>query len=346
MIDNLRINGLRGISQCHIDDIGRVNLFLGRNNCGKSTILESIFLLSGGIDPSNYIKINNLRNYRMMQSGEDFTFNIYGLQKETPIAISALNEGKLRKLTILYRETRNKSINIGDNNARPAIDYEILFHLENEGMPDVDTSIKVSSANPNKGKAAIAEAPMLHIPAFFISPSEPYENVESYFATIVENKKEEYVKRVINAIDPNIKDIVFAGNRIMADIGFEKRIPIQLMGDGLKKVLSVVVNMAMVPNGILLIDEVDNGLHYSSMPILWKAIVESAKMYNVQVFATTHNVESLRALNEILESDEYKDLQSDFRSYTIRREDNGEHKVIKAEYPQFNHIINQDLELR
>ena len=90
------------------------------------------------------------------------------IQKETPIAISALNEGKLRELTILYRETRNKSINIGDNNARPAIDYEILFHLENEGMPDVDTSIKVSSANPNKGKAAIAEAPMLHIPAFFI----------------------------------------------------------------------------------------------------------------------------------------------------------------------------------
>lgn len=346
MIDNLRINGLRGISQCHVDDIGRVNLFLGRNNCGKSTILESIFLLSGGIDPVNYTKINSLRHYKTMQSGEDFTFNIHGLQKERPIVIVALCDGKSRELTISYRESRSKNINIVDSNAKLAIDYQVLFHLESDGMPSVDTSIKVTSTNPNEGDVEIAEAPMLHIPAFFISPSEPYENVESYFASIVENKREEYVKKVINAIDPTIKDIVFAGNRIMADIGFEKRIPIQLMGDGLKKVLSVVVNMAMVPNGILLIDEVDNGLHYSSMPILWKAIVESAKMYNVQVFATTHNVESLRALNEILESDAYKDLQSDFRSYTIRREENGEHKVIKAKYPQFNHIINQDLELR
>ena len=132
----------------------------------------------------------------------------------------------------------------------------------------------------------------------------------------------------------------------MVDIGFERRIPIQLMGDGLKKVLSVVVNMAMVPNGILLVDEVDNGLHYSSMPILWKAIVESAKMYNVQVFATTHNVESLRALNEVLSNDEYQGQQSDFRSYTIRRGDNGEHRVILAKFPQFNHIINQALEVR
>lgn len=346
MIDRLSINGLRGISQCILEDIGQVNLFLGRNNSGKSTILESIFLLSGGNDPFNYAKINSLRHYNRMQSGEDLIYNIYGLKKDTPILISAFCDSQMRELSISYKETRSKNISISDSSTRPSIDYEVLFHLKNEGMPDVDTSFKVSSINPNKGKVALADAPIFHIPAFFISPSEPYENVESYFASIVENKREDYVKKVINDVDPNIKDIVFAGNRIMADIGFDKRIPIQLMGDGLKKVLSVVVNMAMVPNGILLIDEVDNGLHYSSMPILWKAIVESAKMYNVQVFATTHNVESLRALNEILSRGEYKDIQDDFRSYTVRRGDDGEHKVIKANYPQFNHIINHDLELR
>ena len=102
----------------------------------------------------------------------------------------------------------------------------------------------------------------------------------------------------------------------------------------------------MARNGILLIDEIDNGLHYSSMPILWKAIIESAKIYNVQVFATTHNIESLRALNDVLASDEYHGIQEVFRSYTIRRGESGKHKVILAKYPQFNHIINQDLELR
>ena len=349
MIKNLSINGLRGVSQCQIEDIGRINLFLGRNNCGKSTILEALFLLTGATYPINFQRINILRKCPFRE-GEDLRFSFYGTRSTDPIIISGIFENGSRTLVISYNEESIEKVAAHqlptDINAPLPKIFQVNFDLDLENGHHIKTQLAVKQKQPENVMIKGDTNHEGHIPARFISPAEPYENVENYFAAIVENKREDYVRKIMSVIDPSIIDIVFAGNRIMADIGFEKRIPIQLMGDGLKKVLSVVVNMAMVPNGILLIDEVDNGLHYSSMPILWKAIVESAKMYNVQVFATTHNVESLRALNEILENDTYKDLQSNFRSYTIRREENGEHKVIKAEYSQFNHIINQDLELR
>lgn len=349
MIKNLIINGLRGISQCEIGGIGGINLFLGHNNCGKSTILEALFLLTGGTFPINFLRINSLRNCSL-KDAEDLRLPFYGALKDSPIVISGDFDNGNRRLTISYAEDVIEKVSVNqipdDINTPLPKDTQVNFDLLLENGNHVETQLEIKHKQPQKLNIKGDSTHEGHIQAWFISPSEPYNNVENYFAEIVVNKQEGFVTTILKHIEPNIQDVVLAGNQILLDVGFDKRIPIQLMGDGLKKMLSVVVNMAMARNGILLIDEIDNGLHYSSMPILWKAIVESAKMYNVQVFATTHNVESLRALNEILESDAYKDIQSDFRSYTIRREENGVHKVIKAEYSQFNHIINQDLELR
>ena len=85
-------------------------------------------------------------------------------------------------------------------------------------------------------------------------------------------------------------------NKIMVDVGFPKLLPINLMGDGIRKIFSLLVLMYISRDGIILIDEIDNGFHYSAMRQLWSAILISAKEFNTQVFATTHNEDSIRGL--------------------------------------------------
>lgn len=347
MIENINIKGLRGISDIEINSLGQINLFVGKNNCGKSTILESVFLLTGGTVPHNMQRINNLRNCPL-RSGEDWCYNFFGVRKDRPIRISADFDSVRRVLSIEYSESIKRNINLSEApsgiNSKPPMVYKVDFDLAMENGVHYQTNMAIHDDEPNKLRQKIVSDYQGIVNAWFISPSEPYEHVEDYFAEAVENKQEAYITQVMRQIEPTINDIVVAGNRILVDVGFEKRLPIQLMGDGLKKILSVVVNMSMAKDGVLLIDEVDNGMHYSSMPVLWKAIVESAKMYNVQVFATTHNIESIESLNDVLADD--SDMKDRFRSYTIRRKANGEHIANMATFAQFNHIINQELELR
>lgn len=346
MINCLNIEGLRGISKCQIDDLGQFNVFVGCNNCGKSTILDSVFLLSGGSIPLNFQKINELRNCSLRE-GTDFMYNFYGLNIANPIKISAMVDGGERRLEIMYSENEKRNLDIDDlrqgvNKSVPMI-YRVDFNMQLETGESVKTYMSIHSDEPGKLRQKSAVGSVI-VPAWYISPAEPYENVVEYFAKVVEMKQESEIAAVMREIEPSIQDIVIAGDRILVDSGFEKRLPIQLMGDGLKKLLSVIVNMSMASEGILLVDEIDNGLHYKSMPVMWKAIIQSAMQYNVQVFVTTHNKESMNSLNDILES--FPDVQSRFRSYSICRKGNGEHVAIMANYEQYNHIINQGLELR
>lgn len=346
MISNINIQRLRGISQCSVNNLGKINLFVGHNNCGKSTFLEAIFLLTGGTLPINYQKINDLRNCRL-KNGEDFRYNFYGEQIDEPISISADSNNGHQKLDIIYSEQTLDVINVADsesvNGELPKL-YGIDFHFSTNGLYPIVTTMRFRNDKPGEIQLSVLENHPGLVSAWFISPAEPYSNVEEYFAKAVENKQEGIITEVLKRIEPSIHDIIVAGSRILVDVGFDKRIPVQLMGDGLKKILSVIVNMSMAKDGILLIDEIDNGLHFSSMPVLWKAIVESAQRYNVQVFATTHNIESIRSLNDVLE--EYPEMQTQFKSYTLRRREHGVLDAIEASYNQFNHIINQDLELR
>ena len=91
------------------------------------------------------------------------------------------------------------------------------------------------------------------------------------------------------------------------------------MGEGLIRILAIIVAIAEVENGILLIDEIENGLHVSTQEILWKAVYETAIEYNVQIFATTHSSECIEAM--VLSAQKFDDQNKDMiRLYRLERD--------------------------
>jgi predicted ATPase len=88
------------------------------------------------------------------------------------------------------------------------------------------------------------------------------------------------------------------------------------MGDGLLRVLAFASALARSPGGVVLIDEIENGLHYSVMTPLWSAIERISRQLNVQVFATTHSDEMLRAVVEAVQA---AGCLTDLRAYRFDR---------------------------
>ncbi|WP_235879601.1 AAA family ATPase [Polyangium aurulentum] len=83
--------------------------------------------------------------------------------------------------------------------------------------------------------------------------------------------------------------------------GSSERVPLGSMGDGTKRLLALALHLARASGGVLLVDEIDTGLHYSVMLRMWRLVIETARRLGVQVFATTHSLDCINALAELCE---------------------------------------------
>ena len=116
-------------------------------------------------------------------------------------------------------------------------------------------------------------------------------------SNIIIKKRMDTIVQVLREIEPNLIDIRMGNNEnIYFDIGADELVPINIMGDGIRRTLSVLSSIYEMEHGILLIDEIENGLHYSCLKIFWKAILTAAKLFDVQIIATTHSYECIEAL--------------------------------------------------
>lgn len=71
--------------------------------------------------------------------------------------------------------------------------------------------------------------------------------------------------------------------------GLDEPLPLKSMGDGINRLFHIIVALVNARNGLLLIDEFENGLHWSVLPKVWDIVFQLSERLNVQVFATTHS---------------------------------------------------------
>jgi len=138
------------------------------------------------------------------------------------------------------------------------------------------------------------------IPSIYIGScgAETSQDV-ALFGAIEKAKRHEEIMPALRIVEPRLLRlslVPLAGESILhGDVGLPQLVPLPFMGEGLRRVLSIVVAIASASGGVVLIDEVENGLHYSVMKTVWKSIALAARQGNVQVFATTHSWECIRA---------------------------------------------------
>ena len=163
---------------------------------------------------------------------------------------------------------------------------------------------------------------------------------------IVDKRKSELIIN-LKKIDDKISDIVSGTqSMIYVDIGAKRMIPANLMGDGFLKVLNIITNMNETKNGIFLIDEIDNGLHFSTQKGLWKMILRGARETNTQIFLTTHSKECLFYLKELLEEEAFKNYQDEVKCFTISKLTDNTVKAYEYDFNSLEYAMEHDIEVR
>lgn len=345
MFNKIEIERFRGIKHASIEGFKQINLFFGKNNCGKSTLLESLCLSAGLSNPTLLRSVNLLRGYFKSFRLEDFILNFYNLDSTQPIHFK-INNDEERDLKInviekdkisipIENESVDKLSNVADK------DYEVIFDFVVNGQ-NFNTKLQFDSAKPEEftmERASNYEESLkcIYIPSNYASQGS-IEGLE----TIIKNKDENFIIEGLKIIDPRVKDFKLTGKELLVDIGLDKLIPINVMGDGVRKIVSLLSIIYTCKKGIVLIDEISNGFHHSVMSNLWRVLINVAIKNETQLFITTHDYDSIKGLRDAA-LDMYNDKVA---AFTLVRNLNDELKAFHYSLENLDYALEQKSEVR
>ena len=166
------------------------------------------------------------------------------------------------------------------------------------------------------------------------------------FNNIQIRKQSNRIIDLLCQIEPSLDDLSLGADGVIyCDIGLNRLMPVNVMGDGMFRLLSIILAISDTENGIVLIDEIENGFHHSSQDILWEAIFRSAKEFNVQIFATTHSIECVKAFSSSYSRQVENDNNDKIRLFRIERKDEV-FKVLSYDYRTLEASLESNWEVR
>jgi len=330
---DLTIQNFRGVEKLQITDLKRINVLVGKNNCGKTSVLEAMFLLSGMSNPQLPVNIHVFRDL-ILTRDEDFSFMFRDLDFALPIVISGTLNKKKRKLTIrpLYSSYQSK-LTVMDVESPKQPDLmpsstsfvQVVEGLDLKFMnvPNQQFSATISLKEKEshlKGKYSE------NLRCSFINPKTAMHQMDKHVEALIVRKELDRIIAILRDIEPQLLDIrMGSGGMIWVDIGKKNLLPLNIMGDGMRRILAFIATISDMKNGVVLLDEIENGLHYSSLSVLWKALFAACKEYNVQLVATTHSYECVESFSKTYE--QIEPHGDDIRLFRIDHEEDKHHVV-------------------
>jgi hypothetical protein len=153
-----------------------------------------------------------------------------------------------------------------------------------------------------KAEPPVAKTPF---PGIFLNSwrQGPAEEEVQRFSDLRISNQDHMVLDVLKRLEPRLEKLEILSPHGASMIhgylrGYNEPVPLSLLGDGVRRVTSLVLAIGSARGGTILVDEVENGIHHSVMPSLWEAIGRAADLFHTQVIATTHSLECVSAAYE------------------------------------------------
>ncbi|MDD2192719.1 MAG: AAA family ATPase [Bacteroidales bacterium] len=345
---NLRIENFRGFDSIELKEFNRINILMGKNNCGKSSVLEGILLLIGLHNPTLPSSINKLRGMQPGQSGflKSMFHNMNMLAY--PVVQGDYGVDSFRKLEI---KPILKTSMQGGNSPLVSSPTQDLSGVELKGITkiqDNETSTSVSLTIEGGNETPIFSAVSSDVlDGTFISSHMGEGHSLTMISDLVKKKKDYIVLEAIKKFDPRVNAIKVLPDGIYLDMeGIDELVQINAAGDGIRRFLNIVSTIANLESKVVLIDEIENGLHYTAYKLLWQSILAISEVTNVQLFITTHSMETLKCLNEILREELNAKYRDWVNSYTIANTKLKGFQTYRYTYEGFTNAIENEIEIR
>lgn len=332
LIESIEVRGFRGLGHLLVPTLGRVNLITGKNNAGKSSLLEAIRILvtRGALDTVHsiirYREENNdtpdadrdlmgadFGPYRSLFQGfpdcstEKAAFSIQasgrivsGLSSLSVAAVWAVRHEDAQRGAVSYQVTPDL---FGDVSSVPALEMVAGERTRVVPLPSRGLMRRATGLSPF-GDSVNETLRCVYLDPF--SPRSTGQLGTLWDAVALTDAQDEVLK-ALQLLSPDIQAVSMVGS---GDSGMRPRtamvrsrlfgapVPLRTFGDGVNRLFGIVLSICNAKNGVLLMDEFENGLHHSVQAAIWTTIFRLAADLNVQVFATSHSHDCVQAFQE------------------------------------------------
>jgi AAA15 family ATPase/GTPase len=334
--DTLEIVSYKAFKNFKIDKLNKINIFVGLNNSGKTSLLEAVYMLTKQNDISSILKLIQLKN-KLDKLSSKWLNKIFTKNIEI--------KGRFNNLRTSVKMEKFEANNIDKKNDY-ITSYRLVSYLENRD--ELENVIHTFEFNPIKRENKEVE---ILCNSIFKSPY--FYSLDEVINTYSKNLKTKHKSQsainividFIKKIDPTINDIRLSEEddvrRFIVDSSrfIEENLEITNYGEGLQRIFEIALSFAYAKNGVVCIDEFETAIHYTLLVDFTKFIQELAEIFNVQVFLTTHSKEAIDAfVNNNYKNDEIS-------AYLIENNEQMKYKFIGGE--RLDYLVkNIDLDIR
>lgn len=365
-IKTFSIEQYRGIKNAVFDQLSDVNIFVGENNIGKTSILEAIKLASNPLSKIEYIQVARMRekylgypnNRTSLPQLLLWMYPVQNMTKEhgdislkyeyNEHSYSLQSSVKEEEYEVMNQHTLQFELDEMASNDSGQIVREVTI---SSMLKDNEEREQSATFNSEQMRQVISERSAALFKTIFISA------IDHRVSALSPNDVNELIKsgerkKLIDALqlfDPKIigvelliEDITDKYQRPTPYIEHEDLgiVPITMFGEGLRKVLIIASRVIRSRNSVLLIDEIETGIHTTIIPKFFEWLMEMCQLFNVQIFSTTH---SLEALDGMLMAN-----QEHLERLSVYRLENSQHKLAVRHFSgeklnKLRNILGQDV---
>ncbi len=355
MLQEVTIKNFKCFKDLYVPELGRMTLISGKNNVGKTSLLEALFLFLDRGSPHMLLRQYGWRGIPKVNLEPSSLYGPFfrnnNIQKELSIEIKM--DGSQYKA--LYKFTEN-FVPPTPPSAKP-----VTSASTTEDIPPINVNAldivythkdkKIQTSHHwvgQKGNINLTIDKMIEqtCPAHFLSTRiDLGKDLIDVFSKLSQQDKEDEVIEFLKIIEPRLEAIkIITSKDIIALHGklddLECTLELNLMGQGLVKLLRIILAIIAAQNGVVFVDEFENGLHHSVLSKVWLAIAKALRNYNCQLITTTHSNECLEA-----SCDAYKEYPEDYRHIRLDRK-GSEFSAKLSNYEMIASAIKANLELR
>jgi len=375
---SFEVESFRCFERLRLHGVGRVNLIAGRNNVGKTALLEALYLHAtrgepyallriirerAGVEPRTELAEDHLfwePLFWRLDTSRQIRANAQEVTRKQPLPAAELplpvqvdstwdSQLEVREVTD-PQEVEEQSAEIrraGSSMARRRLESlragGLLKLVYRAGTAPTRESYLTGQRDviPWSPERSAENAPVSLVPASLGGPAAD----AGRFRTIAIEKRTTELVDALRVIEPRLADLqvlpLGRGYALYGDIGLPRLVSLSDMGEGMNRLASLTLALSTAARGVVLVDEIENGLHHTVHHDVWRVIGESARRLDVQVFATTHSLECIQAAHRAFsEGDEY-----DLRVHRLQRVRDEVHDFVYDQHT-LEAALETDLEVR
>jgi len=288
----------------------KITLIGGKNNIGKTTLLEALFLYLDCATREIFEKLTSWRMFNGMlmpqKTWEKFFYDS-DLSNVIKISVNTDNDEK-GQLNISFLPDFETSVQIpvtdqkGITTIRRNFPSLEILHSSND-VVDYQAHFLCHDMLYNY----IKEIDLLQEQLLVFYASERmslYESNAEYLGILDKADEQDKILPLLKIFEPELVRLQLinenGNNLIYADFGNKKKIPVNMLGDGFCRCMTMALIIASRNADVFLVDEIGAGIHYSSQEALWDFIIKVSEIYNCQIIATTHSYDTIKAFSNVI----------------------------------------------